>query len=216
MDGRTKINLAGRITIPVRLRNKYDLHSKSLADIVGTEGGLLVRKTNFIEDAGGEVDNSHITQSETESATVPKERSQGLEGAEWRVEYLKETDTLRLGQDVVIEQAAEKLRPVLYSMLANLNELDKKAASNETQPTLEDIVRVSPTGEINVSRDFRYRYGLHPNAEVEVSDTGDGLLIRKVADSDDPVDRVTGSLPPGNIVEQLGGTDAYIRWIRGK
>lgn len=211
MNARTKIDSHGHIKIPVELRTRYGLQSKSLADIRGIEDGLLVKKTEYMEDIAGVIEDIPPTGRETTSGVQLEMPS----NSDWMVEYAKETDTLSLGPDLVVERAAEKLRWVLYPMLTYLNELDEAATPTASLPILEDITRLSYTGEITVDREFRYRYGLHPNAEVEISDTGEGLLIRKVADSEDPVDRVTGILPPGNLLGQSGGSDADMRWFRG-
>ena len=207
MADRTKIDLAGHITIPEELRRKYGLHPHALADVLSTDEGLLVRKTAIIEDPS---DTSPAPPSPPANPEpVKKWPDEG-------VEYRKETDTLLMPDGIVIEQAAEKLRRVLTTMLRYLEELDEKAAANISLPVIEDIIRISPSGQIKVARDFRYRFGLHPNAQVEITAARDGLLVRKVADSEDPIDQVVGSIPPGNIIEQLGGTDAYVRWIRGR
>ena len=215
MNAKTTIDLRGHIRIPIKLRNKYGLQSRTLADVLGTADGLLVTKTDSREEWAEVIDDLQAIESETSSNSNSGDQTNTSVSSDWGVEYIKETDTLVLGQDLTIERAAEKLRSVLYPMLAYLNELDDSAVANSSLPVLEDITRLSSEGEIILDRQFRYRYGLHPNAEVEISDTGEGLLIRKTADSRDAIDRVTGSLPPGNVVEQLGGTDAYMRWIRG-
>ena len=43
------------------------------------------------------------------------------------------------------------------------------------------------------------------------------LKFRAAAEkSEDPLRRVQGILPPGNMVERMGGVDAFIREIRGR
>ena len=207
MADRTKIDLAGNIAIPVELRLKYGLRPNVVADMTSREEGLFIWNTAMLEDSGG------ATNGQPAPTPVPEPVKKWPHES---VEYHSDTDTLILDDGRIIEQAAQKLRPTLYPMLAYLNELDEEAAVNSPRLVLEDIVRISSAGQIKVSRDFRYRYGLHPNAEVEITDSGDGLLIRKVADSENPADRAYGSAPPGGIVDQLGGTDAYVRWIRGR
>lgn len=207
MADRTKIDLAGHITIPEELRRKYGLYPHALADVVSTEEGLLVRKTAIIEDPPDTSPNTAPPSGPANPEPVKRWPDEG-------VEYRKDTDTLLMPDGVVIEQAAEKLRRVLTTMLRYLEELDEQAAANISLPVIEDIIRISPSGQIKVAREFRYRFGLHPNAQVEIMDAEDGLSVRKVADSEDSIDQVVGSIPPGNIIEQLGGADAYVRWIR--
>ena len=210
MAERTKIDLAGHIAVSEELRQKYGLHPHALADIISTEEGLLVRKTLIIEDSPDTpLPNAAPPSLPTTSEPVKKWPDEG-------VEYHEDTDTLFMPDGLVVEQAAEKLRRVLTTMLRYLEELDEKAAADISLPILEDIIRISSAGQIKVVKDFRYRFGLHPNAQVEITDVGDGLLVRKVADSENPMDRAIGSIPPGNIVEQLGGVNTYVRWIRGR
>lgn len=209
MADRTKIDLPGHIAIPEELRRKYGLYPHALADVISTDDGLLVRKTAIIEDSS---DTSHNTAPPSSPANPEPIKKWPDEG----VEYRKDTDTLLMPDGLVIEQAAEKLRRVLTTMLRYVDELDEKAANNIPLPVLEDIIRIPLSGQIKVAKEFRHRFGLHPNAEVDITDAGDGLLIRKVADSENPIDRMVGSIPPGGIVDQLSGTDTYVRQIRGR
>ena len=209
MADRTKIDLAGYITIPEELRRKYGLYSHALADVTSTDDGLLVRKTAIIEDSSDTPPNTAPPSFPANPEPVKKWPDEG-------VEYRKDTDTLFMPDGIVIEQAAEKLRRVLTTMLRYLDELDDTAANSIPLPVLEDIIRIPLSGQIKVAREFRYRFGLHPNAEVDITDAGDGLLIRKVADSENPIDRMAGSIPPGGIVDQLSGAETYVQRIQGR
>ena len=203
MADRTKIDLAGYITISEELRRKYGLHPKSLVDIISAEEGLRVRKTAILDgrpDAPSATGNGQTSLLPVPDA-VKKLPHEG-------VKYSQNSDTLTLDNGLIIEQAAEKLRRVLYPMLRYLNELDEKSPVYAPQPVLEDIIRISEYGQIKVARDFRRLYGLHPNAEVEITDDEDSLLVRKVGNSENPVDQAYGSIPPGGIVAHLDDGDA--------
>ena len=71
-------------------------------------------------------------------------------------------------------------------------------------------MRISQRGQVTIPKKLRDEFGLHHNAEVEITPTEDGLLIRKCADGVRPVDRVYGILGTG------GSTDEYMAEIRGR
>jgi antitoxin PrlF len=68
---------------------------------------------------------------------------------------------------------------------------------------------VSEKGQITVPKAVRDRMGLRPGDELDVVEDHGRIVARKVSRSD-PIDSVYGilELPPG-------GTDAFIREIRG-
>ena len=76
----------------------------------------------------------------------------------------------------------------------------------------ETIVRISQRGQVTIPKKLRDQFGLHHNAEVEITPTESGLLIRKCAeDATHPVDRAYGVFAkPG------WSTDAYMKEIRGR
>jgi AbrB family looped-hinge helix DNA binding protein len=77
-------------------------------------------------------------------------------------------------------------------------------------------MKISAQGQITIPQELRDQFGLAPFVEVEFTPTERGLLIRKCEEQPmHPFERVVGTLPPGNIVEQLGGSDAYFRYVRG-
>lgn len=67
---------------------------------------------------------------------------------------------------------------------------------------------VSEKGQITVPKTVRDRMGLRPGDELDVVEEHGQIVARKVSRSD-PIDSVYG------IVELPGGTDAFIRDIRG-
>ncbi|MDE2934551.1 MAG: AbrB/MazE/SpoVT family DNA-binding domain-containing protein [Chloroflexota bacterium] len=76
-------------------------------------------------------------------------------------------------------------------------------------------MRISERGQITIPKRLRDRYGMNHNVEVDITPTTEGLLIRKQAASEHPVDKVSGIL---NGVEQPGipsDVDEYIEEIRG-
>ncbi|MCY4455353.1 MAG: AbrB/MazE/SpoVT family DNA-binding domain-containing protein [Chloroflexi bacterium] len=108
------------------------------------------------------------------------------------------------------------------------------------EPVTRNIMRISQRGQVTIPKKLRDRFGLHPNIEVEVVPTEDGLLIRTRTDdlgngsdpiqADDgaeptdverilrerreqglhPVDQIVGILGTG------GNTDEYMAEIRGR
>ena len=79
-------------------------------------------------------------------------------------------------------------------------------------------MRISERGQITIPKELRDLFGLKGDVEIEITPTEDGLLVRKRAEPDepvDPMDRVYGVLGQSGIVADLGGVDAYIRQIRG-
>ena len=78
-------------------------------------------------------------------------------------------------------------------------------------------MRVTEQGQITIPKLLRDRFGLDCGAEVEITATEDGVLIRKCDPIADRLDRVTGILdgfdlpgvPPNDV-------DAYIEEIRGR
>ncbi len=76
-------------------------------------------------------------------------------------------------------------------------------------------MRVSERGQITIPKSLRDRFGMHQNVEVEISPTRQGLLIRKRATAQHPVDRIYGILGKDALGEGVG-VDEYIEEIRGK
>ncbi len=77
-------------------------------------------------------------------------------------------------------------------------------------------MRISERGQITIPKPLRDRYGMNHNVEVEITPTDEGLLIRKRAAGQHPVDRVSGIL---DGVEHPGiplDVDEYIEEIRGR
>ena len=71
-------------------------------------------------------------------------------------------------------------------------------------------MRISERGQITIPKALRDQFGMNHNVEVEITPTGEGLLIHKRTASEHPVDRVFGILGRG------GHTDDYIEEIRGR
>ena len=69
-------------------------------------------------------------------------------------------------------------------------------------------MRISERGQITIPKRLRDRFGMSCNVEVEITPTGDGLLIQKRAASKHPVDRVYA------ILDSAENTDDYIEDIR--
>lgn len=78
-------------------------------------------------------------------------------------------------------------------------------------------MRVSERGQITIPKKLRDQFGMHHDVEVEITPTDGGLLIRKRAESEHPIDRITGIL---DGVEHVGiaieDVDTYIEEIRGR
>ena len=77
------------------------------------------------------------------------------------------------------------------------------------------VVRISKQGRVTIPKSLRDRYGLHPNVEVEITPTENGLLIRKTTEVEHPVDRVYGILGKDALGKGVS-VDDYIEEIRGR
>lgn len=109
------------------------------------------------------------------------------------------------------------------------------------EPVTEHIVRISQRGQITIPKKLRDRFGMHPDVEVEVVPTEDGLLIRERTNNVEPVegpDRALGDPPDPDEVKRVlderlaqgmhpvdaivgilgtgGNTDEYMAEIRGR
>ena len=71
-------------------------------------------------------------------------------------------------------------------------------------------MRVSERGQITIPKTLRDRFGMNHNVEVEITATEQGLLIRKRAAAEHPVDRISG------ILDGAFDVDEYIEEIRGR
>ena len=76
-------------------------------------------------------------------------------------------------------------------------------------------MRISQRGQITIPKHLRERFGLDHNVEVEVTPTEEGLLIRKRADGQHPVDRVYGVLGKDALGKGVS-VDDFIEEIRGR
>ena len=76
-------------------------------------------------------------------------------------------------------------------------------------------MRVSERGQITIPKHLRERFGMYHNVEVEMTATDKGLLIRKRATGQNPVDRVYGILGKGALGDGVS-VDDYIEEIRGR
>ena len=78
-------------------------------------------------------------------------------------------------------------------------------------------MRVSERGQITIPKRLRDRFGMHHNVEVEITPTDGGLIIRKRAAVEHPIDRVYGIL---SRIEHSGipidDVDQYLEEIRGR
>lgn len=72
-------------------------------------------------------------------------------------------------------------------------------------------MKISERGQITIPKVLRDQLGLYSTVEVEISATEDGLLIKKRAGADHPVDRVAGILDDMDF-----DIDEYIEEIRGR
>ena len=70
-------------------------------------------------------------------------------------------------------------------------------------------MRISKRGQITIPKDLRDRFGMHPDAEVEITAAEGGLFIRKRVNGQHPVDAICG------IVDLGMSTDEYMSEIRG-
>ncbi len=78
-------------------------------------------------------------------------------------------------------------------------------------------MRISERGQITIPKVLRDQMGLYSTVEVEISATDDGLLIKKRAGADHPVDRVAGILnDAGFDIDTDFDIDEYIEEIRGR
>lgn len=79
-------------------------------------------------------------------------------------------------------------------------------------------MRVSERGQITIPKRLRDRFGMNRNVEVEIVPADNGLLIRKRAAAEHPVERVYGILRHGSRADgpAAAGTDAYVEAIRGR
>ncbi len=78
-------------------------------------------------------------------------------------------------------------------------------------------MRISERGQITIPKRLRDRFGMHHNVEVEITATDGGLLIRKRADVEHPIDRVYGILDrTGGPAIPIESVDEYIEEIRGR
>ena len=75
-------------------------------------------------------------------------------------------------------------------------------------------MRISKRGQITIPKDLRDRFGMHPDAEVEITATEGGLLIRKRVKGQHPVDAIYG-IANGWAAKEYGSTDEYMSDIRG-
>jgi bifunctional DNA-binding transcriptional regulator/antitoxin component of YhaV-PrlF toxin-antitoxin module len=71
-------------------------------------------------------------------------------------------------------------------------------------------MKISERGQITIPNNFRKRFGLNKNVEIEFVPTGQGLLIQKRSQRQHPVDTVLG------ILKKSGSTDRYIEEVRGR
>ncbi len=74
-------------------------------------------------------------------------------------------------------------------------------------------MRISERGQITIPKQFRDRFGMNKDVEVEITPTEDGLLIQKRSAAQHPVERVSG------ILDGIDGNfdvDQYMEEIRGR
>ncbi len=76
-------------------------------------------------------------------------------------------------------------------------------------------MRISERGQITIPKHLRERFGMNHNVEVEITPTEQGLLIRKKASAEHPVDRVYGILGGVALGEGVS-IDDFINEIRGR
>ena len=72
-------------------------------------------------------------------------------------------------------------------------------------------MKISERGQITIPKVLRDQLGLYSTVEVDISATEDGLLIKKRAGAEHPVDRVAGILDDTDF-----DIDEYIEEIRGR
>jgi bifunctional DNA-binding transcriptional regulator/antitoxin component of YhaV-PrlF toxin-antitoxin module len=71
-------------------------------------------------------------------------------------------------------------------------------------------MKISDRGQITIPNNFRKRFGLNRNVEIEFVSTDQGLLIQKRSQEKHPVDSVVG------ILKKSSSTDRYIEEVRGR
>ena len=71
-------------------------------------------------------------------------------------------------------------------------------------------MRISERGQITIPKALRDRFGMNHNVEVEMTPTPKGILIRKQAAAEHPVDRVHA------LLGKASSTDEYLEKIRGR
>ena len=76
-------------------------------------------------------------------------------------------------------------------------------------------MRISERGQITIPKHLRDRFGINHNVEVEITPTDQGLLIRKRASAEHPVDLIYGTLGNG-VLGEGASVDDFIAEIRGR
>ena len=71
-------------------------------------------------------------------------------------------------------------------------------------------MKVSDRGQITIPNNFRKRFGLSKNVEIEFVPTDQGLLIQKRSQKRHPVEMVMG------ILKRASDTNRYIEEVRGR
>ncbi|MBI4766422.1 MAG: AbrB/MazE/SpoVT family DNA-binding domain-containing protein [Deltaproteobacteria bacterium] len=71
-------------------------------------------------------------------------------------------------------------------------------------------MKISDRGQITIPNNFRKRFGLNKNVEIEFVPTDQGLLIQKSSQKRHPVETVKG------ILKKASDTDRYIEEVRGR
>jgi AbrB family looped-hinge helix DNA binding protein len=74
----------------------------------------------------------------------------------------------------------------------------------------ERNMKIGERGQVTIPKDFRERYGLLPNIEVEFVPEESGVLIRKRARRASPVEKVYG------ILNKKSKTDDILEALRGR
>ena len=81
---------------------------------------------------------------------------------------------------------------------------------DESIPTREVSAQITDDRQITVPQPLLEFCGLAGEMEIQITATGYGLCIRKMPDSDDPLDLACGILGPMGF-----DRDAYMRMVRG-
>jgi bifunctional DNA-binding transcriptional regulator/antitoxin component of YhaV-PrlF toxin-antitoxin module len=71
-------------------------------------------------------------------------------------------------------------------------------------------MKISDRGQITIPNNFRKRFGLNKNVEIEFVPTDQGLLIQKMSRKRHPVETVIG------ILKKASDSDRYIEEVRGR